>query len=255
MLKQRLIPVLLLKKGRMVKGVNFKAHVDVGHPVTTAKIYDAQGVDELVFLNIDGFLEADNGAILDIIKDTAQNCFVPLTVGGGVKTLQNIQACLNAGADKVSINTAAINDPEFLKTATQKYGSQCIVASVDIKQKGKDQYEVFSHSGTVATGLDAVAWCKQLNEYGVGEIMITSIDCEGKMQGYNLDLIKTIVGKVDIPVIASGGAGTLEHLEQGLRIEGLSAVAASSIFHFTDQSPIKARFYLSSRGLNVRRKF
>lgn len=253
MLRQRVIPTLLLKNGRMVKGVNFSNHVDVGHPVTAAKIYNAQGADELFFLDID-FVTRKKEITLRIIEETAENCFVPLTVGGGIESILDIQNFLNAGADKISINTAAVKNPALLKEASKKYGAQCIVASVDVRLKDK-KYEVFIYSGIVATGLEAIEWCKKLRDCGVGEIMITSIDREGTMKGYDIDLIKNIANAVDIPVIASGGAGTLEHLEEALKIDNISAISASSIFHFTDQSPIKARFYLSSKNLNVRSRF
>lgn len=257
MLKQRIIPILLLKKGRMVKGVNFSNHVDVGNPVTTAKVYDAQGVDELVLLDIEptGHNGHNKKIVLDIVEETAESCFVPLTVGGKVHSLRDIQDFLNVGADKITVNTAAVENPDFVRRASEKYGSQCIVVSVDVKQTRRIKYEVFIHSGTVATGLDVIDWCKQLVKYGVGEIMITSIDREGTMKGYDLKLVKKVADNVNVLVIASGGAGTLAHFEEGLNIDGISAVAASSIFNFTDQSPIKARFYLSSKGLNVRNKF
>lgn len=251
MLKKRLIPILLLKNGRMVKGVKFKDFRDTGDPVTAAKVYDAQTVDELIFLDITA--SNDNRDILfDIVSRTAEQCFMPLTVGGGVRTVEDMRKLFEAGADKVSINTAAVQRPEFVHEAAEKFGRANIVVSIDAKRIGKGEYEVFSNSGRKPRGINAINWAKLVADQGAGEILITSMDREGTMEGYDLELTRAVADSVSIPVIANGGVGTLQHLVEGITIGHASAVAASSIFHFTDQSPIKARSFMKVAGIDVR---
>lgn len=251
MLKKRLIPVLLLQNGRMVKTIKFDKIRDVGNPVTAAKIYDAQTADELVFLDIDATIEGRK-AIKEIINKVTEECFMPLAVGGGVKTLKDIQDLLRIGADKVIINSAAVENPNFIKQATEKFGSANIVVSIDYKINKGGEEEVYIYRGTKPTGLDPVKWAKKVELLGVGEIILTSIDREGTMTGYDLDTLKKVTEAVNIPVIVNGGAGTLIHLKDGLTIGNASGIAAASIFHFTDQSPIKARQFLANEGINIR---
>lgn len=251
MLKKRLIPVLLLKEGRMVKTINFEKIREVGYPVTTAKIYDAQTADELIFLDIMASSENRN-VTLDIIREVAENCFMPLTVGGGVRKLQDIRKLLNSGADKVSINTAAIENPKFIRDAARVFGSQCIVVSIDSKEISNGNYEVYSCGGKKPTGRDVRDWAKEVESLDAGEIIITSIDREGTMKGYDFNLIKSVSEVTSIPIIANGGVGTLKDFVDCINLCDVSAVAASSIFHFTDQSPIKARRYIADAGINIR---
>lgn len=250
-LKKRLIPVLLLSQGRMVKGVRFTAFKDVGHPVTTAKIYDAQGADELVFLDIAASAEKRE-TLYDVVSRAADECFMPLTVGGGVRTLEDFRKLLLAGADKVSINTAAVETPALITEAAKVFGSQCVVVSIDAKKTERHDFEVFTHAGAKATGLDALSWAKQAASLGAGELLLTSIDREGTRTGYDLELVRAVSSAVPIPVIASGGVGALEHFVAGFNEGGASAVAAASIFHFTDQSVIKAKTYMKQAGIDVR---
>lgn len=250
MLKQRLVPVLLLRNGRLVKTIKFDASRDVGNPITQAKVYDAQNADELVFLDILATTEG-RGALLDIVDRVTEECFVPLTVGGGVKTVEDIRALLKAGADKVAINTAAVENPQFLKEAVKVFGSANIVVSVDYKNVDGKQ-KVFIRGGKEETSWNVFEWCCEVERLGGGEILLNSIDRDGTMEGYDLETIKRIAESLNIPVVACGGAGTLQHLSEGLKNAKASAVAAGSIFAFTDQSPIKARFYLNNAGLNVR---
>jgi len=251
MLKKRIIPILLLKNGRCAKGKKFKDYRDTGAPVTAAKIYDAQRVDELIFLDIMASLEG-RGTLLDIISDTAEQCFMPLTVGGGVRSGDDIEVILASGADKVAINTAAVENPDFIRQAAKQFGSANIVVSIDYACNPEGKREVYTHGGKKPTGLDPLYWVRQAEALGAGEIILTSIDREGTMAGYDLQLIKSASALLKIPLIVHGGAGTLEHLWEGLVEGAASAVAAASIFHFTDQSPIKARLYLKDRGVNVR---
>lgn len=251
MLKKRLMPVILLKMRRLIKTTQFDSYRDVGHPTSQAKIYDAQKADELICLDIDATSE-NRKALYEIIKEVAKECFMPLTLGGGIKSVEDIDNLLAAGADKVSINAAAIKNPLFIKQAADKFGCQCIVVSIDVRKSGNG-YEVFTHNGKRATRKDPVQWAKEVAELGAGEILLTSIDLEGTMKGYDLDLIKSVSDVVDIPIIANGGAGTLEDFHEALTRGGASAVAAGSIFHFTDQSIIKARRYLKTHGINVRK--
>ena len=251
MLKKRIIPALLLKDGRMVKGKNFSSFRDVGNPVMAAKVYNAQKVDELIFLDICPTNES-RAKVFRIIQDAASECFMPLTVGGGVKNCEDITAFLNIGADKVAINSAAVRNPDLIREASNIFGDQCIVVSVDYKKCSDGKYRVYIDMGRTETSLHPLEHVQNCVQLGAGEILLTSIDREGAMQGYDLELIKAVCDAVNVPVIASGGAGTLEDFLQAFTNTGVSAVSAGSIFHFTDQSPIKARFYLSNCGVNVR---
>ncbi len=251
MLKKRLIPILLLRKGRLVKPIQFNSYRDVGDPVAQAKIYDSQKADELIFLDIDATSE-NRENLYELIREVSKECFMPLTLGGGIKNMGDIQKLLSSGADKVSINAAAVENPSFIKQAADKFGSQCIVASIDVK-KLDDKYEVFTHNGKKATGKDPVQWAKEAAELGAGEILLTSIDLEGTMKGYDISLIKAVSDAVDIPIIANGGAGNLQDFHDALTKGGASSVSAGSLFHFTDQSLIKARRFMQVHGLNVRK--
>jgi len=251
MLKKRLIPTLLLRNGRMVKGANFTAFRDVGHPVTTAKIYDAQGADELIFLDIEASQE-NRKTLFDVVSQVAEHCFMPLTVGGGVRSVEDFRLLLLAGADKVSINTAAFERPTLIVEAAEKFGRQCVVVSIDTRSTSVFPWEVFTHAGQKSTGMDALNWARRAASLGAGEILITSIDREGTSKGYDLELVKTIANALDIPVIASGGVGNLWHLVDGINIGHASAVAAASIFHFTDQSVIKAKTFMKQASVDIR---
>ena len=233
----------------MVKGVRFADYRDVGHPVTTAKVYDAQGADELLFLDIAASIE-ERPLLLDVVSQTADECFMPLTVGGGVRSVDDVRALLLAGADKVAINSQAAQRPELIREAADKYGSQCVVVAIDVK--GSLEGAVWTHGGERETGLRPLDWAVQAASMGAGELLVTSIDREGTRAGYDLRLIRAIADAVSIPVIASGGVGRLDHLVDGVRIGHASAVAAASIFHFTDQSVIKARSYMRQAGLEMR---
>ena len=250
MLKNRIIPCLDVKNGRVVKGINFVELKDAGDPVEQAKIYSDGGADEICFLDITASNE-NRDIIIDIVKKTAKKCFVPLTVGGGVRTIQNITNLLLAGADKVSINTAAVKNVEFVKEASKKFGSQCIVVAIDAKKVSENKWEVFTHGGRNKTGIDAVEFAKKIELNGAGEILLTSMDKDGTKSGYDVKLLKAITKNTNIPVIASGGVGTLDHLVQGIK-SGASAVLAASIFHYGTYTINQAKEYLASKDIPVR---
>jgi len=251
MLKNRIIPCLDVKNGRVVKGVNFVDLIDAGDPAEQAKIYDKQGADELCFLDITASNENRN-IILDTVKKTAENCFIPLTVGGGIKSLEDIRNLLLAGADKISINTAAVIDQNIVKESAEKFGSQCIVIAVDAKKVKENKWEIFTNGGRKSTGIDVLEFVKKMESRGAGEILLTSMDRDGTKKGYDLDLTKKVSNLVNIPVIASGGVGNLEHLHQGIKIGKANAVLAASIFHFGEFSIQDAKKYLDSKGIAVR---
>ncbi len=250
MLKARVIPCLDVKDGRVVKGVNFVGLRDAGDPVEQARIYDAAGADELCFLDITASHE-NRGIILDVVARTAEQVFMPVTVGGGVREMKDIRNLLNAGADKVSINSAAITNPDFVREASDKCGSQCIVVAIDARREG-DQWRVFAKGGREDTGLDAVEWAVRMAEYGAGEILLTSMDKDGTKSGFNIDLTKAVSSAVSIPVIASGGAGTAQHLADGIIQGGASAVLAASIFHFGEVSIAEAKKAMQDAGIPIR---
>jgi cyclase len=251
MLKVRIIPCLDVKDGRVVKGVNFEDLRDAGDPVEQAILYDKAGADELCFLDIAASHE-NRGTLLDVVRRTAEVCFMPLTVGGGVRTLDDIRALLLAGADKVSINTAAVTRPEFVKEAAEKFGSQCIVAAIDAKKGDKGNYEIFTHGGRKPTGIDAVEHAKLLVGYGAGEILLTSMDRDGVKSGYDLDLTRAVADAVDVPLIASGGVGNVQDLVDGVVRGHASAVLAASIFHFGEVSIAQAKAALAAADIPVR---
>jgi len=251
MLKVRIIPCLDVKDGRVVKGVNFVDLRDAGDPVEQAQVYDRAGADELCFLDITASHE-DRDIIFDVVSRTAEACFMPLTVGGGVRTVEDIRKLLLAGADKVSINTAAVHKPEFVREAAEKFGSQCIVVAIDAKATGPGRWEVFTHGGRNPTGIDAVEWAKRMEAYGAGEILLTSMDKDGTRSGFDIGLTRAISDAVRIPVIASGGVGNLDHLVEGARDGGASAVLAASIFHFGEHSIGDAKIHMDAAGVPVR---
>ncbi|HJN25933.1 MAG TPA: imidazole glycerol phosphate synthase subunit HisF [Rhodospirillales bacterium] len=251
MLKARIIPCLDVEGGRVVKGVNFVDLVDAGDPVEQARVYDKAGADELTFLDITASHE-QRDTIFDVVSRTAEQCFMPLTVGGGVRTTEDIRKLLLAGADKVSINTAAVHNPDFVREAAEKFGSQCIVVSVDAKSVAEDRFEIFTHGGRNATGIDAIEWARRMTTLGAGEILLTSMDRDGTKQGFNLPLTRAISDAVTVPVIASGGVGTLEHMVEGIRDGHASAVLAASIFHFGTFTIEETKAYMAAAGIPVR---
>jgi cyclase len=251
MLKIRIIPCLDVKDGRVVKGVQFLDLVDAGDPVEAARAYDAAGADELCFLDITASHE-DRGILLDVVQRTAQECFMPLTVGGGVRSVSDIRNLLRAGADKVSINTAAVNDRNFVREAAEKFGDQCIVVAIDAKKVPGERWEIFTHGGRRATGLDAIAFAREVASLGAGELLVTSMDRDGTRSGYDLPLVRNIADAVPIPVVASGGVGGLDDLVAGVREGHASAVLAASIFHFGQHSVGEAKRYMAAAGLSVR---
>mgnify|MGYP003647583977 CR=1 FL=1 len=250
-LKTRIIPCLDVKDGRVVKGVNFVGLRDAGDPVEAARAYDAAGADELCFLDITASHEK-RGTLLDVVRRTAEQCFMPLTVGGGVRTPEDVRALLLAGADKVSFNTAAVNDPEVIAAASRKFGAQCIVVAIDAKTVAPGKWEIFTHGGRTATGIDAVEFAKLMEEKGAGEILLTSMDRDGTKTGYNLPLTRAVADAVHIPVIASGGVGDLDHLVEGVTKGHASAVLAASIFHFGEHTIHEAKQHMHDAGVEVR---
>ncbi len=251
MLTKRIIPCLDVRDGRVVKGINFVELRDAGDPVEQASLYDRQGADEICFLDISASPEG-KATIVDVVARTADCVFVPLTVGGGVRTVDDIRRLLEAGADKVSINTAAIRNPELVAEAARRFGSQAIVVAVDARREADGHYQVYSHGGRTPEGLEAIAWCRRMEELGAGEILLTSMDRDGTRRGYELDLTRQVVDAVTIPVIASGGVGELEHMVAGLTTGGADAVLAASIFHYGEHTIGDAKQYLRSRGVPVR---
>ncbi|MEM7441972.1 MAG: imidazole glycerol phosphate synthase subunit HisF [Pseudomonadota bacterium] len=251
MLKMRVIPCLDVKDGRTVKGINFVDLVDAGDPVEQAKLYDQEGADELCFLDITASSDGRD-TLYDVVQRTADQVFMPLTVGGGVRTLEDIRKLLLAGADKVSINTAAIARPEFVREAAEKFGNQCIVVAIDAKQTGDGEWQIFTHGGRRPTGIDAVDWARRMAEYGAGEILLTSMDRDGTKQGFDLALTRAVADAVRVPVIASGGVGTLDHMVEGISEGGATAVLAASIFHFGTYTIGEAKAHMANAGLAVR---
>ena len=250
MLKNRIIPCLDVKNGRVVKGINFVDLQDAGDPVEQAKIYSDGGADEICFLDITASNE-NRDTIYHVVKETSKKCFVPLTVGGGVRSIEDINKLLNCGADKVSINTAAVQDSNVVLESSKKFGSQCIVVAIDAKKNG-DKWEVYTHGGINNSGLDALEFAKKMEDSGAGELLVTSMDRDGTQIGYDIDLMKKISSMVNIPLIASGGVGNLDHLAEGIKEGNASAVLAASIFHYGKHSVIEAKEYLNSKGIPVR---
>ena len=251
MLAKRIIPCLDVNAGRVVKGINFVGLRDAGDPVEVSRRYDDQGADELTFLDITA--SSDNrDLILSVIERVAEEVFIPLTVGGGVREVADVRRLLNAGADKISINTSAIVNPRLVQDAADRYGSQCIVVAIDAKATADGRWEVYTHGGRNASGLDAVEWAEKVTALGAGEILLTSMDRDGTRQGFNLELTRAVVDAVSVPVIASGGVGNLQHLADGIKIGGADAVLAASIFHYGEYTVRDAKRYLRERGIEVR---
>ena len=250
MLKTRIIPCLDVKNGRVVKGINFIDLVDAGNPIEQAKYYSQNGADEICFLDISASLE-NRDTIIDVVKKTSEEVFIPLTVGGGIRDLNNIKDLLKAGADKISINSAAIKDPEIIKKSSDYFGSQCIVVAVDVK-KDNDKWTVYSHGGTINTKIEAFSWLERLEKLGAGEILLTSMDKDGTKSGFDLDLLSKASKILKIPLIASGGVGKKEHFYEGVKIGGANALLAASVFHFNEFSINDVKKYLASKNVNVR---
>ena len=250
MLKNRIIPCLDVKNGRVVKGINFIDLKDAGDPVEQAKIYSDGGADEICFLDITASNE-NRETIYEVVKKTSKKCFVPLTVGGGVRSIEDIRKLLNCGADKVSLNTAAVQNPEVIIESSKEFGSQCIVVAIDAKKK-KDKWEVYTHGGRNKTGIDVIEFAKKIEKNGAGELLVTSMDRDGTQIGYDIDLMSKISLNINIPLIASGGVGNLNHLVDGIKLGKASAVLAASIFHYGKHSVLEAKQYLASKGIPVR---
>lgn len=251
MLSKRIIPCLDVKDGRVVKGVNFVNLRDAGDPVEIAKKYSDEGADEICFLDITASHE-ERDTMIDVVQRTAGEVFVPLTVGGGVRTLEDVRQLLLAGADKVSINTAAVKDPEFVREAAKRFGSQCIVVAIDARRVSPGKWEVYTHGGRNPTGIDALEWARKMESYGAGEILLTSMDKDGTKSGYDIPLTRAVSRAVSIPVIASGGAGSLEHLSEGVKEGEADAVLVASIFHYGEHSIHEAKEFMDSKGISVR---
>lgn len=251
MLKMRVIPCLDVKDGRTVKGVNFVDLVDAGDPVEQARLYDEAGADELCFLDITASHE-NRDTLFDVVARTAEQCFMPLTVGGGVRTTDDIRKLLITGADKVSINSAAVSRPEFVGEAAEKFGSQCIVVAIDAKKTGADEWEIFTHGGRNPTGINAVEWAGRMASLGAGELLLTSMDQDGTKSGFDIALTRAVADSVSVPVIASGGVGSLDHLVEGVRDGHATAVLAASIFHFGTFTIAEAKAHMSAAGVAVR---
>ena len=251
MLKTRIIPCSNVADGRVVKGINFVDLRDAGDPVDAARAYDDAGADELCFLDINATHE-NRGTMFDVVRRTAEQCYIPLTVGGGVRSAADVRALLRAGADKVSFNSAAVADPDVISTAADQFGSQCIVCAIDAKTVAPGQWQLFTHGGRKPTGLDAVEFAIKIAQKGAGEILLTSMDRDGTKAGFNLEMTRAISEAVDIPVIASGGVGTLDHLVDGVRLGRASAVLAASIFHFGDYTIAEAKAHMAAAGLAMR---
>ncbi len=251
MLKMRVIPCLDVKDGRVVKGVNFVDLIDAGDPVEQARVYDRAGADELCFLDITASSE-ERDTLYDVVRRTAEQCFMPLTVGGGVRKVEDIRKLLLAGADKVSINTAAVARPEFVREAAEKFGSQCIVVAIDAKQVAPGRWDVFTHGGRRDTGLDALEWARRMAQYGAGELLLTSMDRDGTKVGFDLALTRGVADAVSVPVIASGGVGSLDDLVAGVRDGHATAVLAASIFHFGTFTIAQAKQHMAAAGIPVR---
>ncbi len=251
MLSKRIIPCLDVKDGRVVKGVNFVNLRDAGDPVEIAKKYSDEGADEICFLDITASHE-ERKTMIDVVERTAAEVFVPLTVGGGVRTIEDVRQLLLAGADKVSINTAAVKDPDFVKRASGKFGSQCIVVAIDARRVSEGKWEVYTHGGRNPTGIDAIEWAKKMEENGAGEILLTSMDKDGTKSGYDIELTRAVSRTVSIPVIASGGAGSLDHLSEGVSDGEADAVLVASIFHYGEHTIRDAKEFMSSKGISMR---
>ncbi|MYB35364.1 MAG: imidazole glycerol phosphate synthase subunit HisF [Gammaproteobacteria bacterium] len=255
-LAKRIIPCLDVDRGRVVKGIRFVNLRDAGDPVQVASRYDQEGADELAFLDITA--SSDNrDTIVHVVEDVAEQVFIPLTVGGGIRRLEDISRLLNAGADKVSINTTAVNNPDFIREASQHFGNQCIVVAIDAKQvdskpDGSGQWEIFTHGGRTPTGIDAIEWARKMEQYGAGELLVTSMDRDGTKNGFDLDLMRTITSQTGIPAIASGGVGNLEHLVEGVIEGGADAVLAASIFHYGEHTVREAKQYMAQQGIEIR---
>lgn len=251
MYAKRIIPCLDVKDGRVVKGVNFVNLIDAGDPVACARAYDAAGADELVFLDITASSDG-RGTVVDMVQQVAREVFIPFTVGGGIRTVEDFRTLLNAGADKVAVNSAAIQRPELIREAAEKFGSQCVVCAIDAKRTAAGGWEVYLNGGRVNTGIDAIAWARQAEQLGAGELLLTSMDCDGTKAGYDLELTRTVSQAVQIPVIASGGAGCMEHFLDAFTAGAADAVLAASLFHFKEIEILDLKHYLKKQGISVR---